>query len=394
MSSSKDWMRGILQWICTLFVLYVSEAQPLSFSSSGKISDVSLKQEVARAIDRGSQWLMQQQQSGGFWSDQDHPALTSLALVALQRDPEEHHAALKEPLLANAYAYLRSCAQDNGGIYRIEMLQNYNTSVSILALLVRSNEAHDALIRKARRFVIKGQQDYGQQGLIDTPMDGGIGYGSSYTHSDLSNTMHALEALYHSRHLDQDVQRPVGQLDWKAALHFIQQCQQVPESNPASWVSSKTSDRGGFVYFPGNSKAGEHPVENGTVALRSYGSISYAGMLSYIYADLDVSDKRVEAVLAWLNRNYTLEENPGMGLQGLLFYYHTMAKALTLAGLDTLETDQGKSHDWRRDLSVKLMDLQQSEGSWKNVSARWWEGDPVLATSYALLTLEMVYPGL
>lgn len=116
-------------------------------------------------------------------------------------------------------------------------------------------------------------------------------------------------------------------------------------------------------------------------------------MLSYIYADLDPTDKRVEAVLEWLNQHFTLEENPGMGAQGLFFYYHTMTKALTLARVNQVGDASGK-HDWRHELALKLLDLQQGDGSWKNDNARWWEDDPALATSYALLTLEIIYQGL
>ena len=44
----------------------------------------------------------------------------------------------------------------------------------------------------------------GEKGKSDDPMDGGVGYGGRYPHSDLSNTMQALEALYYSRHLAED----------------------------------------------------------------------------------------------------------------------------------------------------------------------------------------------
>lgn len=368
--------------------------QDLPFSASGKPIDLSLRMEVARAIDRGNEWLMKHQSDAGHWSDADHPAVTSLALVALQRDPVENHAGQKEPVLAKGYDYLRSCAQPDGGIYRIEMLQNYHTSVSMMAFLMRSHSEHEDILRRARQFVMRGQQDLGEKGAIDNPLDGGIGYGTSYTHSDLSNTMHALEALYFSRHLAEDAGESADALNWEAALHFLQQCQQLPDQNKGEWVSKKLEDRGGFVYFPGNSKAGEHPEEDGVVALRSYGSISYAGMLSYIYADLDPSDIRVEAVLDWLNRHFTLEENPGMGAQGLFFYYHTMTKALTLARVNQIGPEPSSKHDWRHELALKLLDFQQGDGSWKNDNARWWEDDPALATSYALLTLEIIYQGL
>ena len=370
-----------------------ASGQELPFSTSGKPIDLSLRMEVARAIDRGSQWLMQHQSDAGNWSDADHPALTGLALVALQRDPVENHAEKKEPILAKGYDYLRSCVHPDGGIYRIEMLQNYHTSVSMMAFLMRSHPDHEGILRRARQFVIRGQQDQGEVGAMDDALDGGIGYGTSYTHSDLSNTMHALEALYFSRHLAEDAHETTDTLNWEAALHFLEQCQQLPEHNKGDWVSRKPEDRGGFVYFPGNSKAGEHPEENGVVALRSYGSISYAGMLSYIYADLDPSDKRVQAVLDWLNQHFTLDENPGMGAQGLFFYYHAMTKALTLARVNQIG-DGSVKHDWRHELALKLLDLQQGDGSWENDNARWWEDDPALATSYALLTLEIIYQGL
>jgi squalene-hopene/tetraprenyl-beta-curcumene cyclase len=42
-------------------------------------------------------------------------------------------------------------------------------------------------------------------------------------------------------------------------------------------------------------------------------------------------------------------------------------------------------------LALKLIDLQQEDGSWTNESGRWMEKDPVLATAYSVLTLEMVY---
>lgn len=44
-----------------------------------------------------------------------------------------------------------------------------------------------------------------------------------------------------------------------------------------------------------------------------------------------------------------------------------------------------------KELGLKLIDLEQDDGSWKNDSGRWMEKDPVLGTAYAVLTLEIVY---
>jgi len=43
---------------------------------------------------------------------------------------------------------------------------------------------------------------------------------------------------------------------------------------------------------------------------------------------------------------------------------------------------------WREELVKKLIALQKPDGSWVNANNRWWENDPVLASSYALLALE------
>ena len=43
-------------------------------------------------------------------------------------------------------------------------------------------------------------------------------------------------------------------------------------------------------------------------------------------------DPRITAAMTWLKKTYTLDENPGLGKQGLFYYYHTFAKALDAVG--------------------------------------------------------------
>src|SRR5262249_31801449 len=149
------------------------------------------------------------------------------------------------------------------------------------------------------------------------------------------------------------------------------------------------------IYYPGQSMAGtETNALTGRGAPRSYGSISYAGLLSYLYADLKRDDPPVSARFPWLLRNYTLEENPGMGQQGLYFYFHTMTKALTACRADRLPLAGGREIDWRKELALRLLNLQQRDGSWANDNGRWWEKDPALVTGYALVSLELIWRGL
>ena len=211
----------------------------------------------------------------------------------------------------------------------------------------------------------------------------------------MGNTLQALEALHYTRNLLQDQNSADAKdLNWAAAIQFLQNCQNLPSHNKQAWVSGKPSDRGGFVYYPGHSMAGGETNAAGRVALRSYGSISYGGLLSYIYADLKRDDPRVKAVFDWLRGNYTLAENPGMGPQGLYYYFHTLTKALTAYGVNELPLANGRNVAWRREVASRVMDLQRRDGSWENDNSRWWEKDPVLVTTYAVLSLEMIYNGL
>jgi len=183
-------------------------------------------------------------------------------------------------------------------------------------------------------------------------------------------------------------------LNWEAAIHFLQSCQNLPSHNSQDWVSRDPKDRGGFVYYPGMSMAGgETNTVTGRVALRSHGSISYAGLLSYIYAQLKREDPRVAAVVDWLRFNYTVEENPGMGPQGLYFYLHMMSKALNSAAIDTLELKDSQIINWRRAVATRLINLQRNDGSWFNDNNRWWEKDPNLTTAYAVMALEIIWWG-
>jgi squalene-hopene/tetraprenyl-beta-curcumene cyclase len=347
--------------------------------------DISVRNEAGIAITKGLDWLRQHQNADGSWSLNDYPALTALPLWAYMGDPQGGTPAQKPDYIRKGYDFIVASSRPDGGIYR-KGLANYNTSISLVALVLAQDDKYDPLIRAAHDFVI-GQQ---ATGLPDASLNGGIGYGPTGTgrgHPDLSNTVIALEAIRRSEAIA-NKERPDGpKLDWNAAIQFIQRCQNLPGVNKEPYVSGSADDRGGFMYFPGDSNAGE----TGKNGARSYGSMSYAGLLSYIYANLSRTDPRVTGAVDWLKNHYSVDENPGMGIDGLFYYYQVMAKALSTYGAPELALANGRKVDWPKELVLKLIDLQQEDGSWTNESGRWMEKDPVLATAYAVLTLEMAY---
>lgn len=366
------------------------------FASPGYAQgDVSLRNEVQAAIDKGVGYLISRQNpETGSIGDPKYPAMTALAVMAMRGNPTTDRDSLT-PETKKAYGFLLSRQKEDGGIYDTA-LPNYNTSLALTALTLVEGEPYREAALRARRLVIGSQYDDNKDGQMNHPQDGGIGYGSKPP-TDMSNTHLALEALYLSQKLladdpDRDKQEP--KLNYAAAIQFVSRCQNLTATNDQSWASDDPANKGGFVYRPGDSKAGTMELGNGKTAVRSYASMGYAGLLAFIYAEVKPSDPRIAAVKDWLSAHYSVTENPGMGAEGLYYYYHTMAKALQLAGVQEVTRPDGTKANWRSDLAKQLFNLQKQDGSWSNENGRWMEKDPDLSTAYAVLALEHLIQGL
>jgi squalene-hopene/tetraprenyl-beta-curcumene cyclase len=217
---------------------------------------------------------------------------------------------------------------------------------------------------------------------------GGAGYGER-GRPDLSNTQMMLDALY-------DAGLSPDEPALQKALAFMSRAQNLRATNPSEWAGND----GGFIYTPagggesfaseaaGDGRQGELIPAGQPRSLRSYGSMTYAGFKSFMFAGLSQNDIRVRAAFDWIRRNWTFDENPGLGQQGLYYYYHAMARALRIAQQHIVLDDQGNEHNWREELIDAITHRQRDDGSWRNDADRWLEGDPVMATIYALLSLE------
>jgi squalene-hopene/tetraprenyl-beta-curcumene cyclase len=379
-------MRKSIASLVALFTLIFA-----NFANSAV--DPSLKLEAESAIDRGVKFLLDRQMDDGAWLAE--PAITALCAIALHNSDSEAHADEVRAAVANARKFILRAVQPDGSFVGSQSKYvNYTTSICLAALATINNPEDEDLMRQARHFIIAMQLDEDNAEnptLPDNQFYGGIGYGSrGPTRPDLSNTQWALEALYLTDHLDRDSEdAATAEKAWANARDFLKAVQNVPGDADPTWIvdADKAPEMdGGFVYQPDESKAGED--EEG--ALRSYGSMTYAGLKSLIYADLDKDDYRVKAAVDWAARNYTLDENPGMGAEGHYYYLQGFAKALDAYGAETLTTVEGKKRNWREDLVRKLLELQKGDGSWFNEkSGRWQESIPDLVTAYSLISLEV-----
>jgi len=337
-------------------------------------------EQLDRAVARAIAFLQQVQADDGSFSASSGPGVTAIVAAALLRSGRSPH----EPMVARALAYLQGHRHEDGGIYQNgSRYKNYETSLAIVAFQLANRDGrYDQLLADAERFVKQQQWDEDEGHEISSMSFGGAGYGSQ-SRPDLSNTSFLVEALHSLGRGEDD---PAMQ----KALLFISRCQNLESEHNTSPFAAKVND-GGFYYTVaagGQSQAGTTP-EGG---LRSYGSMTYAGLKSMIYAGVSKDDPRVKAAYDWIRRHYTLKENPGMGNSGLFYYYHTFAKALDAMGEETVTDAAGKAHDWRADLAHQLIALQNTDGSWVNSNSRWLEGDPNLVTGYSLLALSYCRP--
>lgn len=338
-------------------------------------------------------YLVKNQQPNGSWqrSDREPPAVTALVLRTVVASPK--YGPTSEPA-KKAIAYLVSVQQANGGIYK-DMLANYNTAISVSALAAVNDPALKPVIDKAVGY-LKGVQwtdaiagAGGKKIDPNDPQYGGWNYGGAKGGTaDVSNTAIVLEALHDSGLKEND---PA----YDNALKFLTRLQNNSETNKAPWAGND----GGFIYNPGksgegNSAAGEYTTPDGKRMLRSYGSMTYGGLKSMIYAGISKDDARVKAAWKWVGENFTVSEHPGMAANGpesakdgIFYYYNTMAKALAAYGEPTLTDKAGKKHDWRVELLNKLAEEQKPDGSFVGTK-QWMENSPTIATSFAVLAIQ------
>ncbi|WP_437223952.1 hypothetical protein SH661x_003423 [Planctomicrobium sp. SH661] len=366
-----SWIRsGVLNLIafCSLLPQLCGAAAPTA-------------EEIDAAIGRGVDFLKTTQGDDGTWTSPTSLGVTGLVTYSLLISG----VPVDDPAVQAALKNIEANIQPDGGIYHKDSThKNYETAIMLQAMVAANADGrYQSQIDRAVKFVKELQWDDAESAPRENPNFGGAGYGKS-ARPDLSNTAFFLDALKAAGVSSHD---PAMQ----NALVFVSRCQNLTGPHNDTTFPEKVND-GGFYYTPsagGSSQAGETP--NG--GLRSYGSMTYAGLKSMIYAGLTEDDPRVKAAEEWLRKFYSLEENPGMGQQGLFYYYQTVAKTMEALGREDFSDANGTRHLWRVELADQILSRQKPNGSWLNETPRWMEGDPNLVTAYSLITLKYCKPG-
>lgn len=373
--------------------------------ANAQAGEEGMKKRVEASFDTASQWLISKQGDEGAWKAGGYPstAYTALCVYALAGAPEELRKGY-DAAIDKGIKFLLSKVDDDGSIAEADgTYRSYATSLSLMAMSTANKEKYREEIKKAQDYltgkqvkegVFKGGSGYGDKKhgkdgkLVDNPA------------ADLSNSSFVAEALEKSG-------LPKDSEYWKNIIAFVAASQNNSETNtdPAALKAMaekkiKNGNDGGIRYSPLESRSTEEKLEDGSVLLRSYGSMTYAGLKTYLFANLKKDDPRIKAAVDWIKSHYMLDGHPGFDfdqvkrteLTGIYYYYMMMARGLDAYGENPFVTANGVKHDWAKEMAEKLIGLQQAEGQkvWKNDHSRWEEGDPIVVSSYVLIAYSSI----
>ncbi len=337
-----------------------------------------------KTVDAAIGYLKSTQGEDGGWATKQSPGITGVVIDGMLRTGR---VTDRDPVMEKGLKYIEGLINPKAGHIagkdpRVQ-LQNYVTCVNVLALTAAGRDSYKPVVKDAATFLRKLQWDDGEGKTRKDDFWGGAGYDSK-SRPDLSNTQFFLEALVAAG-------VPKDDPAFEKAKVFVSRCQNIKgETNDQPWAGKL--DDGTFIYSTaagGETKVQDKPNSDGSIP--GYGSMTYAGIKSLIYCGVSKDDPRIQKAFAWIQKNYTLDKNPGMPSQrarwGLYYYYHTLAKTLDLMGVDEIVDGAGKKHDWRAELTAELARHQQKDGSWVNDADRWMEGNPQIVTGYALMAL-------
>jgi len=398
----------------------LSLAALLSASLPAAGQERPLPERLAETYTAAADWIAGQQGADGAWragllggNAEPSVAYTGLLAAGLLNAPENLRARYKAAA-SRAVAWLLSKANRDGSFGEGEngsFLKTYSTAIALMAL--SSSEWSDRIgdaVRGAQAFLRhhqireglhRGGSGYGDLELKRDPETGEF----RAVHSAIANvstTAFAADALRASR-------LSLSDEYWERAADFVRKCQNNSEVNrdPARLAALRekglsVGEDGSIIYTPepdrALQKAGTVRVgDRETVA--GYGSMTYDGIKTYLYAGLSKDSPEVRSAVDWARRNYSIGSHPGFAfdrqkrhhLRGLYYYYLVMARALDAYGERPFVTADGRGHDWPAELAEEFLKTIRESRLWKNDNPAWYEGDPVLVTAYVLNTCDILF---
>jgi hypothetical protein len=324
-------------------------------------------EDVTRAIERGREWLTNQQQ-GGKWEEKSywhspnacgHTEISGLTLLYTGSHPINSALMVQtlDYLMGNniEYTYARCCRT----MAYAAALKNIHSPGP------RRDTIRKAIVADAQWLVNAQHSNADQSGGWTYQ---GLGDPEFNHRIDFSNTQFAILALWEASKVGVEVPNII----WERTLDLYKRNQQ----QDGSW------------------NYGPHTEADGA----GYGSMTAAG-LATLYICMDMLDlasgcpcrgaraggdradleRRMALAFKWLEDHFTAETNPGGAMSGWRMYW---LYAVERVGMATGYKYLG-SHDWYREGCATVLAQQNGDGSWPGEA----EGGPIPTTCFAVLFL-------
>ncbi|MSR63538.1 MAG: hypothetical protein EXS08_13955 [Planctomycetes bacterium] len=289
--------------------------------------------EINQAIDRGVAWLLAQQLVDGSWGERqgDYPSgQTALSLYALLKSGvSAQHAAVQQALLQ-----LEARPAD----------RTYSLACQVFAVAALQDPARQGWLAKMTEQLLAWQQ-----------ADGGWSYPGDQT--DLSNTQYAALALRAA--LRAGVEIPAAA--WTELADFALRHQ---ESRRKSELEA------GFSYTPGNDAGYTGSMTTAGIGMLAICRAAHGERMSP--QQRQATEAGIEAGVAWLEKHWTVTQNPNKG-DYHLYYLYGLERVGSL-----LEREKLGSHAWYTEGAQFLVHAQEASGAWPGTQAE---------TCFALLFL-------
>ena len=314
-----------------------------------------LTEKVVRdSIEKGKQYLLQQQSDSGSWNALDYTVgKSSLAVMTLINCG----MTVEDEPVQRGLKYLRGVREPS---------MTYEIALQIMALAAAKDGTRDAgkILSLSTKLANLQKKNGDNAGGWSYNFGEGRGLGDP----DRSNSQFAVLGLREAQYANIPVDREVWQL--------IRQY----------WTTQQSAD-GGWNYH-GKGNAG------------SSGSMTVAGITTQVIVETMLRDEpdenpdgspnccgkpvqndSLDRGLKWLERSFSVGHNPGGGGGGALYYLYGLERAGRLSGRRFFG-----SHDWYREGADFLIRMQSPrDGSWRGQGHG--EADEVVSTCFSLLFL-------
>lgn len=341
-------------------------------------AQAATEDEIEESVAKGVEWLVGQQNPDGSWGDWDQVARTGFAVVKLEDrayelgyDPFDDEYEYSENVIDGLDFIFGQAKSDVCGWYF--GWGTYETGIAMMAIAAGRDMTRVVTVGPHTDLtygeVLELNVDYFANSQISSGQyQGGWGYGCGADWADNSNSGYAVLGLRYAESAGIGIP-PSLKDNLSIWIDYIQ-----------NDVDSDTND-GGSGY--------EHP--DSWVNLLKTGNL----LFEMAFVSDDTSTQRVKDAITYI-QNHWNDPNWDPGWKGPNWLDeerpHMQAAYCLMKGLESFIIQAivvgGSNIDWFDEMSTAIVETQQPDGSWL-----WDEwGDELLATEWALLTLERVVP--